>query len=111
MVKKFSRNELNHILNDYLSRLKAKFKVDKAILYGSYAKGTATADSDIDLLIISSELSENKPKGANALILDRLVGLNNINPSLETIAIHPSKLSNPVTKSFYDEIFRTGIEV
>jgi uncharacterized protein len=111
VAKKFNSEELNFILNDYLSRLKTRFKVDKAILYGSYAKGNATEDSDIDLLIISSDLPLNKPKGANALFLDKLVGLNNINPSLETIAVHPDKLSNPITKSFYDEILRTGISI
>ena len=111
MAQKFNREELDFILNDYLSKLKAKFKVDKAILYGSYAKGTATADSDIDLLIVSSELPHNKPKGANALFLDKLVGLENINPSLETIAVHPEKLSNPITKSFFDEVLATGREI
>ncbi len=111
MAEKFTREELNTILRDYISRLEGKIKLDKVILYGSYAKGTATRDSDIDVLVISSGLSINKPKGANGLYLDRLVGLSNVNPYLEVIGVHPDKLSNPITKSFFDEVLETGLQV
>ncbi|MDR1418614.1 MAG: nucleotidyltransferase domain-containing protein [Endomicrobium sp.] len=42
---------INYVLNQLVERLKA---VDpyKIILFGSYAKGTATHDSDIDLMIV-----------------------------------------------------------
>jgi predicted nucleotidyltransferase len=35
------------------ARLKSEYRADKVILYGSYARGDATEDSDIDLLIIA----------------------------------------------------------
>ena len=41
-------------------------KVKKIILFGSYSKGTATDESDIDLLIIENEINskiEEKRKG------------------------------------------------
>jgi len=34
-------------------RLKKEYKAQKVILYGSYAKGEATEDSDVDLFIIA----------------------------------------------------------
>lgn len=110
MVERFINQELNLIITDYLNRLKTKIKIDKAVLYGSYAKNLAHEHSDIDLLIISRELPINRPKGSNGLFLDKLVGLNNVNPSLEVIGVHPDKLSNPVIKSFFDEILLTGVE-
>ena len=106
MLEVFTEDRLNKIINDYLSKLKGKITIDKAILFGSYAKGTATELSDIDFLIISKDLPEDKPKGANGFYLDTLVGA--FNPSLEVIAIHPNKLNHPVTKSFFDEIINTG---
>lgn len=35
-------------------RLKREYKAERVILFGSYAKGEATEDSDVDLLIIAS---------------------------------------------------------
>jgi predicted nucleotidyltransferase len=34
-------------------RLKKEYKAERVILFGSYAKGKATEDSDIDILIIA----------------------------------------------------------
>ena len=43
--------EINNILNQIVESLKAADPY-KIILFGSYAKGTATKDSDIDLMVI-----------------------------------------------------------
>lgn len=67
----------------------------------SYAKGTANEDSDIDLLIISKELPQNKPKGTNGFYLTKLAGFENIYLGLKVISIHPEKFKHPITKSFF----------
>ena len=36
------------------------FKINAAILYGSFARGTATPDSDIDILFVSDEVNPRK---------------------------------------------------
>ncbi|MCE2928829.1 MAG: nucleotidyltransferase domain-containing protein [Candidatus Caenarcaniphilales bacterium] len=110
MVKKFNRSELELIINHYLNSLKDQMTINKAILFGSYAKGTATELSDIDLFIISEDLPKNKLKGSNGYFLDQLVG--DVNPSLEVIAIHPDDLSSDeVSRGLYEEIFKTGIQL
>jgi predicted nucleotidyltransferase len=109
MVKKFNRDELNKIINSYLLALNGKITVQRAVLFGSYAKGLAHDYSDIDLLIISDELPKNKLKTSNGYFLDQLVG--DVNPSLEVIGVHPDNLLEPVSQSFFEEIFRTGIQV
>ncbi len=106
MAKVFTDKQLNEIVHDYMSKLSGKIHIDKVILFGSYAKGSAHEFSDIDLLVISPDLSETTPKGANGFYLDSLV--QNFNPSLEVIGIHPNKLNNSITKSFFDEIIGTG---
>ena len=106
MLEKFTTEKVNKVVSDYLSKLKDKVTIDRAILYGSYAKGSATELSDIDLLIVSKDLSVDKPKGMNGYYLDTLVG--DVEPTLEVIGVHPNALNHPVTKSFFDEIINSG---
>lgn len=110
MAKKLTNEELRETLAKYLSSLEKKIQIDKALLFGSYAKGSANEWSDIDLLIISAALPETNPKGANGFYLDKLVGLNKVPPELEVIGVHPNKLLNPSTQYFYNEILRTAKE-
>ena len=49
--------ELLDIINEYISKLSKEIKIDKVILFGSYAKGTNREDSDIDLAIFSDDFS------------------------------------------------------
>jgi len=39
-------------IQEYSDRIAAEFKPERIILFGSYAYGAPTADSDVDLLII-----------------------------------------------------------
>ncbi len=48
------------LIMKYIFKIQEKFKVEKAFLFGSYAYGSATSDSDIDIAIISSDLSGNR---------------------------------------------------
>ena len=50
-------------LSKIIDQIKARYKPQKVILYGSVAKGKATSDSDIDLLII---------KKTNRRFIDRI---------------------------------------
>lgn len=42
-------------IDRYLNKITTKIKIDKAILFGSYAKGIAKKDSDVDLIVISKD--------------------------------------------------------
>ena len=48
-------------LNTYIGRVKDVFEPTKIILFGSYARGEATKDSDVDLIIISDKFKQVKP--------------------------------------------------
>lgn len=47
-----NNKEMEHIIQNLMPVLQ-KYHIKKAILFGSYAKGKATSDSDIDLLVDS----------------------------------------------------------
>ncbi|MEK9129845.1 MAG: nucleotidyltransferase domain-containing protein [Patescibacteria group bacterium] len=56
MAKKISFPK--KIVNNYLKHLDNQIKIDKALLFGSYAWGKPTKHSDIDLVIISSDFQK-----------------------------------------------------
>ena len=41
------------ITSDYINKLRNQIPVEKAIMFGSYSKGTFKKDSDIDIAIFS----------------------------------------------------------
>ena len=43
-----------------VNRIAEKFHPEKVVLFGSHARGSAMADSDIDLLIVMSELKNRR---------------------------------------------------
>ena len=92
MVKQIhlDKNEINLILK-YKKVLKEKgIRISKIILFGSYAKGTATADSDIDLAVISSQFGKNNLK---EMILLRKLAIN-IDSHIEPLPFSPKDLKD-----------------
>jgi len=52
------------IIQDYLATVRQSgLHVSKAILYGSYARGEAHIDSDIDILVIAAEFDKPPERG------------------------------------------------
>jgi len=59
MDKKTS--EIIEIVKRYLEEIKKdKIKIDEAYLYGSYARGTAHEDSDIDVIVVSPDFTDSR---------------------------------------------------
>ncbi len=46
------QNPVNKHIEQMVERIVARFHPEKIILFGSYARGAGTADSDVDLLIV-----------------------------------------------------------
>jgi len=57
MVKQF--DEINKIVMHYIENIKKQIRIDRVILYGSYAEGRANEHSDIDLAIISPDVNSD----------------------------------------------------
>ncbi|ACV64710.1 DNA polymerase beta domain protein region [Desulfofarcimen acetoxidans DSM 771] len=60
MVRKES--EIINEISRLVQFLKKNIKVDSVILLGSYAKGTAGEESDVDIAVISPEFGQNPLK-------------------------------------------------
>ena len=47
------KRELDKRLQTIGNRIKKEYRAERVILFGSYAKGNATEDSDVDLLVVA----------------------------------------------------------
>ena len=49
---------IRNVVESYLKDLESEIHIDKAILFGSYSKGSYSPDSDIDLAIFSDSFKD-----------------------------------------------------
>ena len=54
----------NDVIQAMVDRIVAKFKPEKVILFGSYARGNPTKDSDVDLLVVMPVEGSKRHKSA-----------------------------------------------
>jgi predicted nucleotidyltransferase len=98
---------VNRAVEDYVSDVRKIMNIDKAYLYGSYAKGTYDEYSDVDICFFSSEFEGQREVD----ILTKLLGIAR---SYRGIGIEPQAFptseidrGNP----FVREVIRTGREI
>src|SRR4051812_48704350 len=51
-------------IREYAGRIAARFQPQRIILFGSYARGDHTPDSDVDLLIVMESRGRHRPSRA-----------------------------------------------
>lgn len=107
MDRKKNRRELELLLSDVIEKITHDFVVDEALLYGSYAKGTATDDSDIDLAIICPELTKKTIYANNRSVKTKI---QLFVPGLQLTCFPSHVFYNEtfVDPGFIQEIKRTG---
>lgn len=96
------KGEALRIAHAYINSISSKYNVRQAILFGSYAKGTNHADSDIDIAIVVNEVADIIDAQIDLMKLRRTVDLR-IEP--HSFAITDFVSSNPVVS----EILKHGI--
>ncbi len=98
------KNEAIRIAKRYIDTISSRYQIENVILFGSFAKGTYHADSDIDLAIIFNSLDD---------IIDMQIELMKMRTDDDLlIEPHPFIItdfnpSNPVAS----EILKNGIEL
>lgn len=90
-------------------RLKEQYGAKEVILFGSYARGEATKDSDIDLLIISE--SKERFFERQATVRRLLRDLKKGTP-VSPIILTPKEIAHRKKRGdqFINEILETGIK-
>jgi len=103
-----ANQKIVELLKRYVVLLNSEgISVSRAYLFGSYATGTATEQSDIDLMIVSDKYDENDDAAiGKAWRLTR-----NISTRIEPYLISTKKFYNDSTSPLISTIKANGIEI
>lgn len=101
----YSKENVETIIRSFLDAIRNEIQVDGVYLFGSYAKGTPSKYSDIDLAVVSRDF-----EGVRFFDRKRLIKyLVKVNTDIQ---LHPFKLEDFTPDDpFVEEIIRTGIRV
>ncbi len=94
------QDEIIGIVNQYVKEIILNFSPIQIILFGSYAKGNANTESDIDIAIIVDKIDGDYLN--NAFLLYKL--RRNVDDRIEPILLE----SGYDPSGFLDEVKRTG---
>jgi predicted nucleotidyltransferase len=99
--------DVNRAIACYVADVKKAMNIDKVYLYGSYAKGTHHASSDVDLCFFSSDFENQRSVDVLARLIGMTRGYGDID--IEPRAFPTSAIGedNPFVK----EVIRTGKEI
>ena len=98
-----SRNEALGLVKRYKEIISRRFDTEpRVLMFGSYSKGYATPDSDIDVAVIVTSYGDRKFEISKGLWRDtRQV----------SFLIEPVLLAEDRWSPLYDDVMRTGIAV
>jgi uncharacterized protein len=84
-----STTQIDQSIIRYLKAVNEKFALEKAYLFGSYARGTANEDSDIDIALVSPSFSGD----SFADNVEVRVLTWGINTKIEAVAFRPEEFN------------------
>src|SRR4030066_610839 len=98
------KNEAIMIARRYRDSVSKKYQVENAILFGSFAKGTYHADSDIDLALIFKKVDDIIEMQIELMCLR---GDDDLLIEPHPFTVSDFKITNPVVA----EILKNGIDI
>ena len=105
MASFVNRNKVEDIVKEYAELVKNELNISSIYLYGSYAKGTYSDDSDIDIAIIGEDFIGDPVEDTLKLMKIRRKVDIRIEP-------HPFRSSDfDISNPFVQEILSTGIKI
>jgi predicted nucleotidyltransferase len=97
--------EVIEMLKRYLSVLRSEgIVIEKAFLYGSYLHGAATPDSDIDILIVTENETDNLTGKAWSLT-------RRVNSKIEPYLVGKARFYGDENSPLIDWVKRSGLEI
>ncbi|MDP4116540.1 MAG: nucleotidyltransferase domain-containing protein [Bacteroidota bacterium] len=101
----YNGNDIDLIIQQFVSLISTEFPVKYLYLFGSYAKGEQNADSDIDIAVISDNFVGSR-------FLDREKLAKYIIKASHDLEIHPFRTEDFTSENpFVEEIMKTGRKI
>lgn len=102
------RRQAIKIIRRFVKELKHRdISVDRIVLYGSYVRGQARPDSDIDIAVVSKNFGKDRVEGG--MLLFRIAG--KIDSRLEPVPISTKSYEHDTWIPLISEIREKGKEV
>jgi len=98
---------VNDAARNYVDSVRRVLPVDKAYLFGSYAKGNATAQSDVDICFFLESFGDKRRVDIIRELISLTRGYKGI--YFEPLAFPSAEINND--NPFVKEILRTGKEI
>ena len=103
-----SQVDVINIINAYLKVLKqAGITIDKAFLYGSYARNEAGEDSDIDLMLVSSQFDTDD----DYVLATPWIYSSKVDHRIEPLSVGLQRFNSDDTSPVIEIVRQTGIEI
>jgi predicted nucleotidyltransferase len=99
---------VNRIAREYAADVSRELPVDKAVLFGSYAKETATEQSDVDICFFLTDYQGKRKVDIVAQILG-IGGEKYCAIGFEPVVFETAEIAND--NPFVREILATGVEL
>lgn len=95
------------IISRIVEKIKIQYKPKKIILFGSYAWGNPTKDSDLDLLIVKETNEKHRER---SLSIRKILSEENRLIGIDILVYTPEEFSNRIKMrdSFISKILRKG---
>jgi uncharacterized protein len=96
-----------HIISQMVEKLVAEYQPEKIILFGSYATGNPTKDSDIDLLIVKKTRSRFLKRWCDA---QKIVNSLRSCYEVDTVVFSPSEIKKRISTGdpFISQVISEG---
>lgn len=103
-----SQNDAINIVRAYLKVLKqAGITIDKAFLYGSYARNEANEDSDIDLMLVSKLFDTDD----DYVLSKPWIFTTKVDHRIEPISVGLLRFNSDDVSPIIELVRQTGIEI
>ena len=103
----FNSETIEETIREYVADVKEIMPIDRVVLFGSYAKGTATEFSDVDLCFFSESFASKRS-------VDVVTNILNIAGKYKNVCIEPRAFpTSEIEKNnpFIREVLATGKEI
>ena len=101
-----NKNKTIEDIKKFYSQIKDTYKVKRIFLYGSYAKGTANPDSDIDVGVVIEGLEKMDEIKVLSQLYDRTKKVNTL---IEPFCISFKDYKKPLPASILADMIKSGI--
>lgn len=98
---------IKNVVENYLKDLSSEIHIDKAVLFGSYAKGNYDTDSDVDLAIFSDFFKDMDRIESIKFLLKRARKFRGVD--LQPVSF--TKHDYEERLGIVEEIIKTGVEL